>query len=956
MAPTNAPSASPTNAPTTAPTTAPTSTVIPALDPLVGNLDISGGIGWIKAFECDVINKDFRYQSPFVDLASFITFSNHAISAKLVPRNASNPADYEVQTVQCGNPIWNLNNGWEMSYTTDPTTGFITAQADHINDWIGTSTAKARLANVCIEDGAGAAIGTNPHPLNSGLVYQACGNAVGIHLSHTTQWKWCEWTSKADGQGIDLYLGFDPELATDCRTSAPSTSPTYAPSLASQPSNSPSIPPSQLPSYAPTQPSQVPSNAPSQSIDNYLIACNSRQCYLTLSHLSYVPSEDVIISATNDGNLYFDTVSFTNDIQFIFSTANVAFTDCVFSQARLTWNITNNARVSFTGCTFTNLNAIDHIFEVENADLSLSNCTFENNHNLFSIIRSGEDATVSAIDSTFRNNTNNEYIWNAYLADATLIDTPIQNDNNDCGVNRCFSFIDSNLTIDSSSASPDTVLFGHTITSVDHFNTLFAIDLNPETVLDAVTFAHFGANNGSIIFSPCDRFDSELIPDPTYFNAISSLPNAMHLHECDSSSSCQNTTMDISDAEVSAVFCHDANACKDAVINAKNLLNFTLECGETDSCNGLTLNIIYTANVHVKCYGINACFGLRVSSDSNRVVLSLNSFSQDVLVSVPDDFIQHQLLCNDAHSYLSVDYATYSGNVTELSVDLFGGNMPCEGVTFAFDATDRVDCVIRYEFTDPPNATQTQLSDFFSMEMECYSDIYIADVSSYDCFGTSNPTMDPTIDPTMIPTKQPTYDPTDDPTIDPTDDPTIDPTIDPTTDPTDDPTMDPTMDPTIDPTTDPTIEPTVDPTTDPTTDPTMDPTVDPTLDPTIDPTTDPTDDPTMDPTMDPTIDPTTDPTIEPTVDPTTDPTTDPTMDPTVDPTLDPTIDPTMDPTIDPTTDPTDDPTMDPTMDPTIDPTTDPTIEPTVDPTTDPTTDPTMDPTVDPTLDPTIDPT
>eukprot|EP01083_Nonionella_stella_P301369 1033509_1 len=351
-----------------------TAGVLPGLDPLIGNLDVSGGIGWIKAFECDKINTDFSYQSPFVDITSFVDFSKYAISVKLVPNNASNPADYEVQTVQCGNPIWNLNNGWEMSYTTDPDTGFITGQADHINDWIGTSTAKARLANTCIEDGAGAAIGSNPHPLNSGLVYQACGNAVGIHLSHTTQWKWCEWTSKADGQGIDLYLGFDPELATDCRTSAPSTSPTYAPSLASQPSNSPSIPPSQLPSYAPTQPSQVPSNAPSQSIDNYLIACNSRQCYLTLSHLSYVPSEDVIISATNDGNLYFDTVSFTNDIQFIFSTANVAFTDCVFSQARLTWNITNNARVSFTGCTFTNLNAIDHIFEVENADLSLSNC------------------------------------------------------------------------------------------------------------------------------------------------------------------------------------------------------------------------------------------------------------------------------------------------------------------------------------------------------------------------------------------------------------------------------------------------------------------------------------------------------------------------------------------------------------------------------------------------------
>eukprot|EP01083_Nonionella_stella_P272254 923089_1 len=232
MAPTNAPSASPTNAPTTAPTTAPTSTVIPALDPLVGNLDISGGIGWIKAFECDVINKDFRYQSPFVDIASFVSFSNHAISVKLVPKNASNPADFEVQTVQCSNPVWNLYNGWEMSYTTDPTTQFITGQADPITDWIGTSTAKARLANVCIEDGAGAAIGTNPHPLNSGVIYEACGNVAGLHLAQHSNWKWCEWDiDNTTGGGIDFYLGFDPQLMTDCRTNAPSTSPTYAPSL-----------------------------------------------------------------------------------------------------------------------------------------------------------------------------------------------------------------------------------------------------------------------------------------------------------------------------------------------------------------------------------------------------------------------------------------------------------------------------------------------------------------------------------------------------------------------------------------------------------------------------------------------------------------------------------------------------------------------------------------------------
>eukprot|EP01083_Nonionella_stella_P166705 558091_1 len=232
-----------------------TAGVLTGLDPLVGNLDVSSGIGWIKAFECDVINKDFRYQSPFVDIASFVSFSNHAISVKLVPKNASNPADFEVQTVQCSNPVWNLYNGWEMSYTTDPTTQFITGQADPITDWIGTSTAKARLANVCIEDGAGAAIGTNPHPLNSGVIYEACGNVAGLHLAQHSNWKWCEWDiDNTTGGGIDFYLGFDPQLMTDCRTNAPSTSPTYAPSLPSQS-------PSDVPSNSPTQPSNSPSYA-----------------------------------------------------------------------------------------------------------------------------------------------------------------------------------------------------------------------------------------------------------------------------------------------------------------------------------------------------------------------------------------------------------------------------------------------------------------------------------------------------------------------------------------------------------------------------------------------------------------------------------------------------------------------------------------------------------------------
>eukprot|EP01083_Nonionella_stella_P036630 99934_1 len=53
--------------------------------------------------------------------------------------------------------------------------------------------------------------------------------------------------------------------------------------------------------------------------------------------------------------------------------------------------------------------------------------------------------------------------------------------------------------------------------------------------------------------------------------------------------------------------------------------------------------------------------------------------------------------------------------------------------------------------------------------MECYSGIYVNQITHFSCFSTREPTHNPTIGPTTNPTLFPTLFPTTDPTNDPTD-------------------------------------------------------------------------------------------------------------------------------------------------------------------------------------------
>eukprot|EP01083_Nonionella_stella_P034060 93242_1 len=93
---------------------------------------------------------------------------------------------------------------------------------------------------------------------------------------------------------------------------------------------------------------------------NDLIDCHFRQCYLTISNLSYdarSSTNNAIIRARNGGNLRFENVSFLSNedttLSFIFySESNVSFTDCIFAEQSISWITKDMSIVSFTDCVF----------------------------------------------------------------------------------------------------------------------------------------------------------------------------------------------------------------------------------------------------------------------------------------------------------------------------------------------------------------------------------------------------------------------------------------------------------------------------------------------------------------------------------------------------------------------------------------------------------------------------
>eukprot|EP01084_Bolivina_argentea_P250914 420598_1 len=196
----------PTPEPTTAPTSAPTG----PLGDLVGKTHLENGIAWAKAFVCDEDAQSIVYSEPFNDLNGFINYAQYATSIKFASLS------YSTYATECSNPIYNLNNGKELSYRTDESTGKIEFNADTGN-WNGSPDLMSNTwqRNNCHGD---VNFVSSEYPFDiSKSIYWACNNQKGLHILPTTNTVFnaiqCHWNGE---RKMDVYLGFDASLQIDC--------------------------------------------------------------------------------------------------------------------------------------------------------------------------------------------------------------------------------------------------------------------------------------------------------------------------------------------------------------------------------------------------------------------------------------------------------------------------------------------------------------------------------------------------------------------------------------------------------------------------------------------------------------------------------------------------------------------------------------------------------------------
>ena len=152
-------------------------------------------VGWIK-YSCNE------------PLEKLLKISKYAITAKFVPSSKSVIDDYKVTANVCSNPIYALNNGYELSYTLNKRSSPLSSTAsnndiiDFVNpdDWIGTYHAKQQLLNnKCSKKPA-------LKRLSDGYIFRACDeNPNGIHIISPNE---CN---------VDIWLGFDANKSKWCQ-------------------------------------------------------------------------------------------------------------------------------------------------------------------------------------------------------------------------------------------------------------------------------------------------------------------------------------------------------------------------------------------------------------------------------------------------------------------------------------------------------------------------------------------------------------------------------------------------------------------------------------------------------------------------------------------------------------------------------------------------------------------
>ena len=136
-------------------------------------------IGWIELGSCKRGFNPLKYHKDYT-VTELMHIAQQAITAQIGP--SSNipgfmmTVDDTMTADLCSNPIFALNNGYEMSYHLDMSTSppVIAGYSDS-NDWIGTDIAKDLLVNSCsLTD-----IGEEALPLMNSTYY-ACGNSNGM--------------------------------------------------------------------------------------------------------------------------------------------------------------------------------------------------------------------------------------------------------------------------------------------------------------------------------------------------------------------------------------------------------------------------------------------------------------------------------------------------------------------------------------------------------------------------------------------------------------------------------------------------------------------------------------------------------------------------------------------------------------------------------------------------------
>eukprot|EP01083_Nonionella_stella_P227374 806788_1 len=172
-------------------------------------------IGWMEFMHCAEGNgapSAHQYDNGF-SLSQMIDLAQHAVTLKILPSTdtpgSSETTAYAVTADLCSNPVFALNNGYEMSYALDLSNAQITSYGD-INDWIGDSVALDRLNHTGMN---GKIAGNLPSALSSDMVFAAYSNAAGLDVTGTR----CEWEFGAvTGNDMTVWIGFHLDKTKWC--------------------------------------------------------------------------------------------------------------------------------------------------------------------------------------------------------------------------------------------------------------------------------------------------------------------------------------------------------------------------------------------------------------------------------------------------------------------------------------------------------------------------------------------------------------------------------------------------------------------------------------------------------------------------------------------------------------------------------------------------------------------